>query len=156
MKKCFKCKDDFQDKELVSYTSPGAKIAHNYCPKCLQEKQDMDFFKLKAYTIFGENAIWPLIMKRRKKIQDTYGYTDRVIADCLDYLYNVEKIKTLTASLGLVTPRNVDKMKRYKRAQTAQAGQLTAAAAIEIKEYSAPIQENKSKPKEEWNFEDWL
>jgi len=47
-------------------------------------------------------------------------------------------------------------MKKYKREEASKAGVVTAAAAVKIKEYSAPIQENKSKPKEQWNFEDWL
>ena len=36
--KCFKCKTDTLREELVAYASPGAKILHNYCPKCLAEK----------------------------------------------------------------------------------------------------------------------
>jgi len=87
---------------------------------------------------------------------DTYGYTDNVIADCLDYLYNVKKVKKLSSSLALVNPRNVEEMKKYKRNQTASVGTIAAAASVEIKEYSAPIQENKEKQKEQWNFEDWL
>ena len=79
-----------------------------------------------------------------------------MIADCLDYLYNVKKVKKLSSSLALVNPRNVEEMKKYKRSQTASAGAITAAASVEIKEYSAPIQENKGKQKEQWNFEDWL
>ena len=58
--------------------------------------------------------------------------------------------------LALVNPRSVEEMKKYKRGQAAQAGIVAAAASVEIREYSAPIQENKEKPKEQWNFEDWL
>ena len=154
--KCFKCKQDILREELVAYASPNAQILHNYCPKCLAEKHANDLFRTKVFLIFGEHANWPRINKERKRLIDTYGYTDDIITDCLDYLYNVKKMKKLSSSLALVNPRSVEEMKKYKRDQAAQAGIVAAAASVEIREYSAPIQENKEKPKEQWNFEDWL
>ncbi len=154
--KCYKCKEDTLREEIVAYASPNAKVLHNYCPKCLAEKQANDLFKLKVFLIFGKQANWSRINKDRNRLIDTYGYTDNIITDCLDYLYNVKKLKVLSSSLALVTPKNVEEMKKYKREETSKAGVVTAAAAVKIKEYSAPIQENKSKPKEQWNFEDWL
>ena len=94
-------------------------------------------------------------MKDRKRIIMQYGYTDNTISDCLDYLYNVLKLKVLSKSLCLVTPTNVEKMKQYKRQQSAAAGQLAAAAAIEIVEKPVSIRENIDEEQEE-NLDEWF
>lgn len=155
-KRCWKCHDNFRKDELIDYCAPGYKTYHSYCKKCLKEQQDFDALKLKIVSIFGnDQKLWPRIMKDRKRIIMQYGYTDNTISDCLDYLYNVLKLKVLSKSLCLVTPANVEKMKQYKRQQSAAAGQLAAAAAIEIVEKPVSIRENIDEEQEE-NLDEWF
>ena len=155
-KRCWKCHDNFRKDELIDYCAPGYKTYHSYCKKCLKEQQDFDALKLKIVSIFGnDQKLWPRIMKDRKRIIMQYGYTDNTISDCLDYLYNVLKLKVLSKSLCLVTPTNVEKMKQYKRQQSAAAGQLAAAAAIEIVEKPISIWENIDEEQEE-NLDEWF
>ena len=156
-KKCWKCKDEFRKDELVDYCAPGYKTFHSYCRKCLKEQQDFDALKLKIVSIFGnDQKLWPRIMRDRKRIITKYGYTDNTIMDCLDYLYNVLKMKVLSKSLCLVTPANVEKMKKYKRQQSAAAGQVIAAASAQIIEHQISVKENKEEPKEDFNLDEWL
>ena len=155
-KRCWKCHDNFRKDELIDYCAPGYKTYHSYCKKCLKEQQDFDALKLKIVSIFGnDQKLWPRIMRDRKRIIIKYGYTDNTISDCLDYLYNVLKLKVLSKSLCLVTPTNVEKMKQYKRQQSAAAGQLAAAAAIEIVEKPVSIRENIDEEQEE-NLDEWF
>jgi len=155
-KRCWKCHDNFRKDELIDYCAPGYKTYHSYCKKCLKEQQDFDALKLKIVSIFGnDQKLWPRIMRDRKRIIIKYGYTDNTISDCLDYLYNVLKLKVLSKSLCLVTPTNVEKMKQYKRQQSAAAGQLAAAAAIEIIEKPVSIRENIDEEQEE-NLDEWF
>ena len=155
-KRCWKCHDNFRKDELIDYCAPGYKTYHSYCKKCLKEQQDFDALKLKIVSIFGnDQKLWPRIMKDRKRLITQYGYTDNTISDCLDYLYNVLKLKVLSKSLCLVTPTNVEKMKQYKRQQSAAAGQLAAAAAIEIVEKPVSIRENIDDEQEE-NLDEWF
>lgn len=155
-KRCWKCHDNFRKDELIDYCAPGYKTYHSYCKKCLKEQQDFDALKLKIVSIFGnDQKLWPRIMKDRKRIIMQYGYTDNTISDCLDYLYNVLKLKVLSKSLCLVTPTNVEKMKQYKRQQSTAAGQLAAAAAIEIVEKPVSIRENIDEEQEE-NLDEWF
>ena len=155
-KRCWKCHDNFRKDELIDYCAPGYKTFHSYCRKCLKEQQDFDALKFKIVSIFGnDQKLWPRIMKDRKRLIIQYGYTDNTISDCLDYLYNVLKLKVLSKSLCLVTPTNVEKMKQYKRQQSAAAGQLAAAAAIEIIEKPVSIRENIDEEQEE-NLDEWF
>ena len=115
----------------------------------------MDFFRDTVQRIFGANANWPLMIKIRNRIKKQYGYSDKVMGDCLAYLHDVEKIK-IPANLSVINVKNIQKMKQYKRNQDAAASVITAAASIEIKEYSVPIQKEKEKSVEVWNINDLL
>ena len=93
---------------------------------------------------------------QRKRLRDTYGYTDDAIVDCLEYIYNVEHMNKLKESLGLVNPRSMANMKAWRADQKARASSLVAAAAtMETKEYIVPINEKKKK-KEKLNLDDAL
>ena len=63
-------------------------------------------------------------------------------------------MKTLSESLVLVTPTNVEEMKRYKRQQAAEAGQLAAAAAIKIVEHKVVLRQEEKEPEE--NLDEWF
>lgn len=155
-KKCWKCKEELNDKEAIQYVSPGMKNFHSYCNECFQKQKDFDDFKLKVVSIFGgDEKLWPRIMRDRRNLIDNFGFTDKTIIDCLDYLYNVKKMKILSRSLALVTPSNIEEMKKYKRAQATSAGHVTAAAATEIVEHKIYIREDKKEPQEE-NLDAWF
>ena len=96
------------------------------------------------------------IWTERKRLINTYGYTDDAIVDCLDYIYNVVKKNKLAESLALVNPRSMANMKSWKAAKQAQAGSIAAAMAnTNTTEYVVPIKENNNK-KEEINLDDAL
>lgn len=156
-KKCYGCHQVFRREELVDYASPRAKILQSYCPACLQEKQAKDRFSDRVCTIFGIKSPGARIWGDRKRLKETYGYTDDIIIDCLDYIYNVEKKKKTSESLCLINPITVEKMLKYKRNQTIMAQELTQAMQTELKEYIVPIKENTKKVKiTTWNPDDWL
>lgn len=142
-KQCYGCKEQFRIEELVDYAGSRAKIMHAYCHSCLKEKQSRDKFSDKVCAIFGLKSPGPRIWTERKRIIQDYGYTDDVIIDCLDYIYNVEKKKKLAESLCLIKPPMVDKMMRYKRAKENEGLQLAQAINTEMNEYIVPVKENK-------------
>lgn len=114
-RKCAGCKKDFPKVEMVEYFSPSGKTSNWFCPKCLAEKQGREYFSQRICYIFNLKSPGPIIWTQRKRLQDTYGYTDETILECLDYMYNVENYRKLSETLALVTPTNVEKMKKYKR-----------------------------------------
>ena len=163
--KCFGCKEEFRREELVGYAGLNSNTLHNYCPKCLKEKQSKDYFSSQVCKIFKLKAPGPRIWKERQRIQEKYGYTDEVIIDCLDYIYNIEKYKIYVESLCLVEPVMVEKMKAYKRQQQQKQameahrnqGIIQAMAQFKPKEYIVPIRENtKVIEQEEWDPDEWL
>lgn len=156
IKQCYACKQKFKKEELVDYASEGAKTLHSYCLKCLKEKQEKDRFSQKVCSIFGIKAPGPRIWTERKRLIDTYGYTDNIIIDCLDYIYNVQGRKKLSDSLCLVNPSAVEKMLKYKKEKDVKAKMLVQAAKNETKDYIVPIKENTSSFKTNWEPDDWL
>lgn len=155
-KMCYGCRQEFRKSELVDYTSPAAKISHSYCPNCLKEKQEREAFSEKVCSIFGIKSPGPRIWNDRKRLIEKFGYTDDIIIDCLDYVYNVEKQDKKVESLYLVNPVSVERMRKFKRDLEAENRQIARALShTQVKEYIAPIQENIDE-KKEWNPDDWL
>ena len=155
--KCFECKQDFRREELINYTPLNSKIAHNYCRKCLEEKQQRENFSNKVCTIFGIKAPGPRIWTERKRLMDTFGYTDEIIIDCLDYIYNVENKKKLSESLYLVNPVSVDHMMTYKKRIENNNQQLVKAMAnTKPVEIFVSARRNTKKIKENWDPDEWL
>lgn len=154
---CFGCKEKFPKEELVAYTGINANTAYNYCPKCLAEKQARERFSIQVCKIFGLKSPGPRIWAERKRLIETFGYTDDIIIDCLEYIYKVEKKKKLAESLCLVNPVTVDHMRTYKkRIENSNQQIVQAIAATKMIEYVVPIKENTSTVKKEWNPDDWL
>lgn len=146
---CSGCKESFRKTELVEYFSASGKTSNWYCPKCLEEKQARERFSNKVCQIFGLKTPGPVIWTQRKRIMSEYGYTDDTIIDCLDYVYNVMKIKKLSESLYFVKPEMVEKMRVWKNQQSVKAGSIAAAVAnTEMKTYIVPVRENTHKKKE--------
>ena len=145
-RKCFGCKQDFRKTELIQYASVNAQTAQWYCHNCLKEKQDREKFSNKVCNIFGIKTPGPRIWTERKRLIDTYGYTDDLIIDCLDYIYNVEQKKKISETLALVNPSSMDKMLQWKRVQNNKAQSIiNAITNTQITEYVVPIKEAQEK-----------
>ena len=155
--KCFGCKQEFRKEELVKYFSFSGKTSNWYCPKCLEEKQSRERFSDKACQIFGIKSPGPRIWAERKRLMNTYGYTDDIIIDCLDYIYNVQHVRKLSESLCLITPTNVEKMMKYKKEQEYQQNVIAETAAKQnIKVIFSRETENVGRKKEKLNPDDFL
>ena len=155
-RKCAGCKQEFHKDELIQYASITGKTTYWFCKDCYAEKLAREKFSNKVCEIFGIKSPGPRIWTERKRLQNTYGYTDDSIVDCLDYIYNVIKKDKLTESLALVNPRSMANMKAWKADRQARASSVAAAMAVtETKEYVVPVQENNTK-KKEINLDDAL
>ena len=155
-RKCYGCKQDIRKEEMVQYSSPSGKTSYWFCKDCYNDKISRENFSNKVCEIFGITTPGPLIWTQRKRLQNTYGYTDDAIVDCLEYIYNVEHMNKLKESLGLVNPMNMEKMRKWRAKKNAQANSLVAAIAnTEIREQVVKIRENTTKRKE-INLEDAL
>lgn len=156
VKLCYECKQKFRSEELIFYTSPKAKNGHWYCSKCLVERESREAFANKVCEIFGIKAPGPRIWTERRALKNKYGYTDQVIIDCLDYIYNVQNTKKLAETLYLVNPKSVDQMKQYKRSLSANSGSIIAAIAQPMEVQKIEIRENTTSHKQLINPDDWL
>ena len=153
---CFECKKEFRKTDMVEYASLRAKTPHWYCRDCLIKKQERDRFSDKVCEIFGITQPGPRIWTERKRIQDTYGYTDDTIIRCLDYIYNTLGYTKLTESLCLVKPSMVNEMIKYENKKKVLGNQFVNAIQTEYKEYVVPIRENTKSNKVIWNPDDFL
>lgn len=143
---CYECKQKFPQNDLIFYTPERAKTGHNYCKKCLEEKQARENFSNTVCKIFGLKAPGPRIWTERKRLHDKYGYTDNIIVRCLDYIYHIEMKKQLAESLCLVTPTMVEKMMRYERTQDIKGRLFAINYNQEQNEYIVPIREEVETP----------
>ena len=155
-RKCAGCKQDIRKDEMIQYASLSGKTTYWFCKNCYEEKLARERFQLKVCQIFGLKSPGPLIWTQRRNLQNKYGYTDDAIIDCLDYIYNEKHMNKLKESLGLVNPRSMAEMKKWRAEKKGQASSIAAAiSTMETKEYIVPIRENTRK-KEEINLDDAL
>lgn len=155
-RKCYGCKQDIRKDEMLQYSTLSGKTTYWFCKDCYAEKLAREKFQTKVCEIFGIKSPGPLIWTQRKRLQDTYGYTDDAIIDCLEYIYNVEHMNKLKESLGLVNPRSMQNMKVWRANKKAQGGNIAAAIAnMETHEYIVPIRDKKN-VKKEINLDDAL
>ena len=155
-RKCHGCKESIHKSEMIQYSTLSGKTTYWFCKNCYEEKIARERFQNKVCEIFGIKSPGPLIWTQRKRLKETYGYTDDAIVDCLEYIYNVEHLTKLKESLGLVNPRNMLNMKAWRSGQKAQASSIAAAvSSMETHEYVVPINEKK-KIKEVINLDDAL
>ena len=155
-KQCYGCKQYFRREELIDYASARATQMHSYCEACLRAKQERERFSDKVCEIFGLKNPGPRIWKDRQRLQDEYGYTDGVIIDCLDYIYNVKHYKKLSESLALITPTMVAAMKKWKRSEEGKVGAIIAAMTTPVEHVQVEIQENVSSNKKKIDINDFL
>lgn len=126
-RKCHGCGQDIRKDEMIQYSSISGKSTYWYCQSCYEEKLAREKFQQKVCQIFGLESPGPLIWTQRKRLIDKYGYTDDAIVDCLDYIYHVKHMDKLKESLGLVGPRSMDEMKKWRAWKKAQASNIVAA-----------------------------
>ena len=155
--KCHICKEVFRNEEMINYATPRSKTSYWYCKKCYNDKMAQEEFANKVCSIFGIKTPGPRIWTERKRLIDTYGYTDETIVNCLDYIYNVLKKPKKVETIYLVNPTMVDEMMRYRRNQHTESLNLVRAIQqTEYKEYIVSIQESKNKKKEILDSDEWL
>lgn len=156
--KCHTCGEIFRNEEMVNYATIRSKTSYWYCKKCYEEKIWREKFIDKVCVIFGAKAPGSKVWKQREWLQKTYGYSDEILIDCLDYIYNIKKIQKLDSkpTLGLIKPAMIDQMMCYKRQEKIKATQLVNAAQTEYVEHIVPVEVNKKKIKDDWDPEEWL
>ena len=155
-RKCYGCKQDIRKDEMIQYSTLSGKTSYWYCKDCYEEKLARERFQMKVCQIFGIKSPGPLIWTQRKRLRDTYGYTDDAIVDCLDYIYHVAHMNKLKESLGLVGPRSMEEMRKWRATKQAQAGSIIAAIAnTEVTREVIPLSVKKN-VKKEINLDDAL
>lgn len=153
---CHICKKTFRTDEMAHYATLRSKKAYWYCAACHNEVIEKEKFSEKVCQIFGLKAPGPRIWTERKRLKDTYGYTDSILVDSLDYIYNIQKKKKLSESLCLINPTLVEQMMDYKRQLQAQTNKIVETEKVEQVEYVVPIKENTKKISNKWDPDEWL
>lgn len=155
-RKCYGCKQSIRKDEMIQYSSLSGKTSYWYCRDCYEEKLARERFQAKVCQIFGLKSPGPVIWTQRKRLRDTYGYTDDAIVDCLEYIYHVANMKKLKESLGLVGPRSMAEMKKWRAEKQGQASSIAAAIInTEVTKEFVPITV-KPNVKKEINLDDAL
>ncbi len=141
---------------MIQYSSISGKSTYWYCQSCYEEKLAREKFQQKVCQIFGLESPGPLIWTQRKRLIDKYGYTDDAIVDCLDYIYHVKHMDKLKESLGLVGPRSMDEMKKWRAWKKAQANNIVAALVNTDITKEAVMLNVEKNVKQEINLDDAL
>ena len=155
-RKCAGCGQDIRKDEMIEYSSISGKTSKWFCRACYEEKIGREKFANRICQIFGLKSPGPVIWTQRKKLQEEFGYTDDIILDTLDYVYNVKKIKKLSETLYFVRPTIVNEMKQWKNNKELQAGGIAAATKqMVVHEYIISVNDKK-KERKTTNLEDGL
>lgn len=153
---CAQCKSSFYKDSMVQYFSSTGKTSSWYCKDCYEEKIAREKFQYKVCQIFGLKSPGPRIWTERKRLRDKYGYTDDIIIECLEYIYDVQKTKKLSDTLCLINPTTVDKMMQYKRKMQFKSHEMFDAMNVQQVEHIVNARENTVTNKTEWNPDDWI
>ena len=155
-KKCDKCGEVFLRAEMIEYTPVGCKNMKVFCKPCYEERIAYDKFSDGVCKIFGLKRPGPILNTQRKALLNK-GYTDEIILDCLDYVYNVKKLKKSSETLVLVTPENINAMLKYKKVNENRTNQLVnAMVSTQTVTHIVPVRENTKTLKQQWNSDEWL
>ena len=155
-RQCHDCKQSFRKDEMLQYASVNGKNIYWYCKDCYEEKLARERFQHKVCQIFGLKSPGPLIWTQRKRLRDKFGYTDDAIVDCLDYIYHVKHMDKLKESLGLINPRSMEEMRRWRADQKARASTLAAALINTEVTREQVLVSVKKNEKKEINLDDAL
>jgi len=157
MKQCYECKEMFDEKKLVAYAPATAKVKHNYCPDCLAARTARDAFSDTVCRIFQIKTPGPRIWRDRKRLMNTYGYTDKQLIECLEYIYDIKKMAKLSESLALITPAMMEETRSYRRMKEYDAYKAVSSIVIlKTQEHYIPKVEDKEKKKNKLNPDDYL
>lgn len=154
--KCRDCHEDFPREEIIQYTPVGRKTIYTLCNKCYKERIKREKFSCIVCRIFGLKAPGPRIWAERERLQKKYGYTDDIICDTLEYLYNVKNIKKIAESLCMVKPETVEEMLTYKHNENTKMNLFKKMSEKEYKYEYVDIRENEDKEIVDDNLDDFL
>ena len=152
---CYKCHIVDLKENMISVNDNGK--APFICIKCHNEKVMREKFSDAVCHIFGIKApgnLW----KERNKIIKEYGYTDQIILDTLEYLYNIKGWKVYGPKIiNLITPPNVEAMMKYKRRKDYEENKIVSAFVAGINNKTQPLRvhiKEKIKEKPNWDIDD--
>lgn len=137
--KCYgTCGNKYPKEELINYKG------NNYCFKCHKEKLMREKFAQKVCDIFKIKAPGPRIWAERKRIQETFGFTDETLIMTLEYIFNVKQVKYLSESLCKINAKTVDEALTYWRVEKNQEEMIEKEAEKPITIHLVRV-ENKVK-----------
>lgn len=147
-RKCNLCKEKFPIEELVGFKD------FYYCKDCLKIKQENAHFYDVICKTFCLMAPGPRILSYRKKLKDTYGFTDGAILEALKYAVEVLKLDLREPTIGFITPAMIKEAHKYYREQAQKNVMLANAAqnGTAVIEHKIAIQKKEElKPSVDWD-----
>lgn len=154
--KCYNCKREFPREQMTFYQSAFAKTGRYYCPDCIGDRKSRDSFARTVCEIFGLKSPGPRIQTERQRIQHLYGYDDKTITDCLNYLYRVKGQHFWSESIYRVTPETVEEMKKYQDRKEREAQKIAAAAATNLQVKTTNTRAQPENHKQYFDPDDWI
>ena len=140
---CCACHEKFPREQIVYYGSQQNQL--KYCPSCYTEKREREKFSNFVCELFGIKAPGPKLYSQRKKLKETYGFTDDTILQTLEYLFRVKHFNKGFESLGLVNPQSVDEAKRYFKKQKEELEKMKQVEEARVRDLIVPIQKKERK-----------
>lgn len=122
---CSSCHKKVPRNEIIYYGKKENPI--KFCPECYKERIERDKFTNYICELFSLRTPGPKMYTQRRRLLDQ-GYTDDEIIQTLDYLYRICGANKNFESLGLLTPANIDKAKRYYLEKEKEAERIASAA----------------------------
>ena len=140
---CCACHEKFPREQIIYYGSQQNQL--KYCPSCYTEKRDREKFSNFVCELFGIKAPGPKLYSQRKKLKETYGFTDDTILQTLEYLFRVKHFNKGFESLGLVNPQSVDEAKRYFKKQKEELEKMKQAEEARVRDLIVPVKKKERK-----------
>ena len=140
---CCACQEKFPREQIIYYGSQQNQL--KYCPSCYTEKRKREKFSNFVCELFGIKAPGPKLYSQRKKLKETYGFTDDTILQTLEYLFRVKHFNKGFESLGLVNPQSVDEAKRYFKKQKEELEKMKQAEEARVRDLIVPIKKKERK-----------
>lgn len=147
---CSVCKERAKKETMIEYKSK------KYCLHCYEEKTERERFINYICRLYGIKSPGPLIYSQRKRLRETYGYTDDVLIKTLYYMFEVKNMNKSYESLGLINPANVNEALEYYKNQNIKQSsilQKIEQSHDNIKIINIPLKEKKEKEQEDIDLE---
>lgn len=152
---CCKCKETFLKDDMISTDGKSPW----YCKECHEKALATALFEETVCKIFNVKKPGAYVWKQRNKIIEEYGYTDKIITDTLNYIYNIKGYKPLATSICLVKPPMVEEMLQYKKTKDFKEDRVINAIidGISNKQELPQIKRRENIKKQiEWNIDDYF